>query len=190
LFVKKVKKIGQEESTGRKAESMISPRSGNDSHSVGKETTAPSDEPVNNSNYAPKPRHFRSENQRFVSRIRSVVDAGIEDQASGENPVVFSERISKEFGLEYGLLEQLFLLVEDTTLERFILSRKIEKVKEILVYTDKPLSETARTLGFEGTARLSQELKKHTGYGPDYYAGIRQEKLSVIREAAKGRGSA
>ena len=121
--------------------------------------------------------------------MRCVVDASIEDQALGENPVTFSERISKEFNLEFGLVEQLFLYVEDTTLDRFVLSRKIEKVKELLVYTDMSLGEIARTLGFEGTARLSRELKNHTGYGPDHYVGIRREKLSVINEAARGRAT-
>ncbi|MBU1823096.1 MAG: AraC family transcriptional regulator [Bacteroidetes bacterium] len=135
-----------------------------------------------------KPQHSLSENQRFISQIRLVVDAGIDEQFSSGSPVVFPDRISQEFGLEYSTLEALFFQIQDVPIEKYILTRKVEKVKEVLVYADCPLQEIARLLGFEETARLSREFKKHTAYGPDYYIRIRQERLLAINKSGGTQG--
>ena len=157
---------------------------------IPREVISKSDDPEMRTVPAYKPPHHYSENQRFVCQIRGIVDAGIDEQFASGKPVVFSDRICQEVGLEYSTLEALFFQIQDVPIKEYILTRKVEKVKEVLVYADCPLQEIARLLGFEGTARLSRELKKHTGYGPDHYIGIRQEKLSVISEAAKGKGAA
>lgn len=124
-------------------------------------------------------------NQQFASQVRAVVDAGLDEQFISGYPIVFSELISKEFHQEYSLVNALFYQMQECTLEEYILSRKIEKVKEGLVYTDRSLPEIARVLGFENVQRLDRELSKHTGCAPDYYLKIRQEKLLVMGQKNK-----
>lgn len=121
-----------------------------------------------------------SNNQQFVSQVRAVVDAGLDEQFMSGNPIVFSELISKEFHQEYSLMNALFYQVQDCTLEEYILSRKIEKVKEGLVYTVRSLSEIALALDFKSEEHLVRELRRHTGYAPDHYTKIRQDKLLVM----------
>ena len=101
------------------------------------------------------------------------------------NPIVSSELSSKEFQQQYSLMNASFYQIQDCTLEEYILSRKMEKVKEGLVYTDRSLSEIARALGFGNMQRLDRELSRHTGYAPDYYLKIRQEKLLVMGQKNK-----
>ena len=132
-----------------------------------------------------KPQRSCSKNQQFVSQVRAVVDAGLDEQFMSGNPIVFSELLSKEFQQEYSLMNALFYQIQDCTLEEYILSRKMEKVKEGLVYTDRSLSEIARALGFGNVQRLDRELSRHTGYAPDYYLKIRQEKLLVMCQKNK-----
>lgn len=136
--------------------------------------------PAQQTNQEYKPQRSCSKNQQFVSQMRAVVDVGVDEQFTTGNLVVFSELISDVLQQEYSLLNALFYQIQDCTLEEYILSRKIEKVKEGLVYTDRSLSEIARVLGFENVQRLDRELSRHTGYAPDYYLKIRQEKLLLM----------
>ena len=94
----------------------------------------------------------------------------------------FQTRISQEFGQEYGTLESLFFQIQDVRIKEYILTRKVEKVKEILVYTDCPLPEITRLLGFDSVAQLSRVLKKYTGYTFEYFVNIRREKLAVMQK--------
>jgi AraC-like DNA-binding protein len=57
----------------------------------------------------------------------------------------------------------LFSSVEGITIEKFILSQKIEKVKELLFYDELTLSEIAFQMNYSSVAHLSSQFKKETG---------------------------
>ena len=121
---------------------------------VRKEVITKTDDPEKRAMSAYKPPHSYSENQRFVSQIRSIVDAGIDEQFASGNPIIFSNRISQEYGQEYGTLEALFFQIQDVRIEEYILTRKVEKVKEVLVYTACLQPEINRLLGFDNVGQL------------------------------------
>lgn len=62
----------------------------------------------------------------------------------------------------------------------FVVSKKIDKVIELLVYTDQSLSEIANAMGYSSPAYLSNQLKKTTGHTSSYYKRIRRQKLTLI----------
>lgn len=157
-------------------------------YAIRREVISKTDDPEKRVMSAYKPQHYYSENQRFVSQIRHIVDAGMDEQFASGNPVDFSGRISKELKHEYGTLEALFFQIQDVRIEKYILTRKVEKVKEVLVYTDCPLPEIARLLDFKNVAQLSRVLKKHTGYTFEYFVNIRREKLAVMQKVGENRG--
>jgi len=150
---------------------------------IPREVISKSDDPEMRTVPAYKPPHHYSENQRFVCQIRGIVDAGIDEQFASGKPVVFSDRICQEVGQEYGTLDALFFQIQDVRIEKYILTRKVEKVKEVLVYTDCPLPEITRLLGFDNVGHLSRLLKKHTGYTFEYFVNIRREKLAVMEKS-------
>ncbi|MFB9296940.1 helix-turn-helix domain-containing protein [Persicitalea jodogahamensis] len=135
-----------------------------------------------------KPQHSCSENQQFISQMRRVVDATIDEQFASGNSVNFSDRISEGFGQEYDLLEALFFQIQDVSLEEYILTRKIEKTKEVLVYTDCPMPEIARLLDFDNVAHLTRILKKYTGYNFEHFVNIRREKRAIMDKAGENGG--
>jgi AraC family transcriptional regulator len=75
----------------------------------------------------------------------------------------YSELISKHLHHDYSYLSNLFSEVEGITIQQFILTQKIEKVKELLMYGDLSLSQIALELGYSSTAHLSHQFKKLTG---------------------------
>ena len=76
----------------------------------------------------------------------------------------------------------LFSSLKGLTLEKFIISKKIEKVIELLVYTDQSLSDIAYALGYGSPAYLSNQLKKYTGFTSSHYKKIRRDKVAITTE--------
>ncbi len=91
--------------------------------------------------------------------------------AKGNKPnhVNFSDFISQKCGYDYSYLSHLFSSVTGTTIEQFIISQKIEKVKEWLSYGELTLTEIAWRLGYSSAAHLGNQFKKLTGLTPGQY---------------------
>lgn len=81
----------------------------------------------------------------------------------------FSQLISNHLHHEYSYLSKLFSEVEGITIEQYVISQKIEKVKELLIYGELSLSQIAFELGYSSTAHLSNQFKKLTGLTPSAF---------------------
>ncbi|PIF46515.1 helix-turn-helix protein [Chryseobacterium sp. 52] len=125
---------------------------------------------------------FYNKSQKTIDQIKDIVEKGVQQQLNTGNPVKFSALLSDELHKDYDSLSSLFSSSEGCTLEKFIISRKIEKVKELLVYTDQSMSEIAYALGYSSPAHLSNQLKKYTGFTSSYYKQIRLDKITIIQE--------
>ena len=122
-------------------------------------------------------------NQTIVDQIKAAVEKGIHEQLDTGEPVKFSTLISNELHKDYDSLSSLFSSLEGQTLEKFIISKRIEKVKALLVDTDESLSDIAYTLNYSSPSYLSNQLKKYTGFTSSYYKQIRRDKVVVVPEA-------
>jgi AraC-like DNA-binding protein len=92
----------------------------------------------------------------------------------------FSEFLSKKLGLEYTYLSNLFSEVKGTTIEHFIISHKIERVKELLVYNELTLTEIAWKLRYSSVAHLSNQFKKITGLTPSFFKKMKHKRLIAL----------
>ncbi|MBX9734881.1 MAG: AraC family transcriptional regulator, partial [Chitinophagaceae bacterium] len=79
-------------------------------------------------------------------------------------------------------LSNLFSEVEGTTIEKYFIVQRIEKVKELIVYDELNLSEIADRLGYSSVAYLSSQFKKITGFTPSYFRTLRDHKRKKIEE--------
>ena len=86
----------------------------------------------------------------------------------------FSDHLSKKLHHDYNYLSNLFSEVEGTTIEKYFISQKIEKVKELLKYDELSLSEIADKLGYSSVSYLSNQFKKQTGLTPSFYKSFKQ----------------
>ncbi len=123
-----------------------------------------------------------SKDQKIIELIKTAVGKGIYEQLQSGKPVKFSAFISNELYKEYDSLSALFSSSEGLTLEKFIISKKIEKVIELLVYTNQSLSDIAYSLGYGSPAYLSNQLRKHTGFTSSHYKKIRRDKMAITTE--------
>jgi len=93
-----------------------------------------------------------------------------------------SAHIAAQLHQDYNYLSNLFSEVEGTTIEKYFIAHKIEKVKELLVYNEMSLSAIADQLGYSSVAYLSNQFKKITGFTPSYFKSLRENKRRNIEE--------
>lgn len=93
-----------------------------------------------------------------------------------------SSWLSGKLKYDYTYLSNLFSEVEGTTIEKYYISQRIEKVKELLVYDELTLSQIADRLGYSSTAYLSSQFKKVTGLTPSFYKSVKNTKRRNIDE--------
>lgn len=93
-----------------------------------------------------------------------------------------SDLLSTELNHDYSYLSNLFSEVEGTTIEKYFIAQKIEKVKELLVYDELSLSEIAHRLNYSSVAYLSNQFKKVTGLTPSHFKQIKEGKRKPLDE--------
>ena len=94
----------------------------------------------------------------------------------------YSTLIESELHKDYNYLSNLFSSVEGTTIEKYIIHQKIEKVKELLVYGELTLSEIAFQMGYSSVAHLSSQFKKVTGLTPSHFKHLGNHKRRPLDE--------
>ncbi len=80
-----------------------------------------------------------------------------------------SDYLSEQIELDYSYISKLFSETEHTTIEKFVIAQKIERVKELISYNELTLSEIADHLHYSSVAHLSGQFKKITGITPSEY---------------------
>jgi AraC-like DNA-binding protein len=86
-----------------------------------------------------------------------------------------SDYLSEKLNHNYTYLSNLFSEIKGTTIEKFYLSHKIEKVKELLVYDELNLTEIAFKLHYSSVAHLSNQFKKMTGLTPSHFKNLKHK---------------
>jgi len=84
-----------------------------------------------------------------------------------------SDYLAERLNHNYTYLSNLFSEVKGTTIEKFYLSNKIERVKELLIYDDLNLTEIAWKLHYSSVAHLSNQFKKMTGLTPSQFKNLK-----------------
>ena len=93
-----------------------------------------------------------------------------------------SDYLSKQLTQDYSSLSNLFSEVEDTTIEKYFINQKIEKVKELLLYDELTLNEIAFQMNYSSVAYLSNQFKKVTGFSPSHYKQLKDKKRKQIED--------
>jgi hypothetical protein len=81
----------------------------------------------------------------------------------------FSDYISKKVNHDYNYLSNFFSGMQGITIEKYIITQKIKRVKELLVYDKLSLSDIAYKLQYSSVAHLSNQFKKVTGLTPSFF---------------------
>ena len=117
----------------------------------------------------------------LVEKIKNVIIEMI--HYTDELPKVnFSDFLSEKLGYDYTYLSNLFSEMQGSTIEQFIISHKIERVKELIIYNELNLTEIAWKLHYSSVAHLSNQFKKITGLTPSHFKNLKYKRRNPIEE--------
>jgi AraC-like DNA-binding protein len=116
----------------------------------------------------------------IINRIKTLIIEYIHYDKEKPGHVNFSDFLSSELKHDYSYLSHLFSMVEGTTIEKYMILQRIEKVKELLVYDELTLNEISYELGYSSVAHLSRQFKSITGLTPSHYKKVREEKRKPL----------
>lgn len=96
--------------------------------------------------------------------------------------VNFSDYLSEKMNHDYTYLSNMFSEVQGTTIEQYIISHKIERIKELIIYGEHNITEIAWKMGYSSVAHLSSQFKKVTGLTPSHFKQLKHKRRSPIEE--------
>jgi AraC-like DNA-binding protein len=94
----------------------------------------------------------------------------------------FSDFLSEKLNHNYTYLANLFSEVQGSTIEQFIISHKIERIKELMIYDELNITEIAWKMNYSSVAHLSSQFKKVTGLSPSHFRQLKVKRRSAIEE--------
>jgi len=118
---------------------------------------------------------------RVIDKIKTLIIELVHQQNAQLN-INLSDYLSNKLTQDYSSLSNLFSEVEDTTIEKYFINQKIEKVKELLLYDELTLSEIAFQMNYSSVAYLSNQFKKVTGFSPSHYKQLKDKKRRQIED--------
>ena len=117
---------------------------------------------------------------RIVEKIKNTIVTMIHGNNDEEFNLKLSSFLEEKMQLDYHYLSTLFSSVEGTTIEKYAIAQRIERVKELLMYDEKTLSEIAYDLGYSSVQHLSQQFKKITGLTPSHFKELKENKRTPL----------
>ncbi len=96
--------------------------------------------------------------------------------------IKFSVFLSEKLDHDYTYMANLFSEVQGTSIEQFIISHKIERIKELLMYDELNISEIAWKMNYSSVAYLCNQFKKFTGLSPSDFKKLKDKKRKSIEE--------
>lgn len=115
----------------------------------------------------------------LVEKIKTIV-IELVHYSDDQIKINLSDYLSEKLNHNYTYLSNLFSEVKGTTIEKYYLSHKIEKVKELLAYDELNLTEIAYKLHYSSVAHLSNQFKKLTGLTPSHFKNLKQKRQSSL----------
>lgn len=104
----------------------------------------------------------------LIDKIKNVIIEMLQfkEELKGVN---YSDFISKKLDYDYTYLSNIFSEEEGITIQQYIITHKIERVKEFLLYDELSLKEISEVLNYSSAAHLSNQFKKTTGMSPSLF---------------------
>lgn len=125
---------------------------------------------------------------QLITRVKQLIDDMLFLKTIPAPKQRFSTLLADELHMNYDSISAVFTKLEGITLEQYVINRRLEKVIELLVYTDHTLTEIARMTGFSSINHLSRQFRRLTGHAPSHYKAIRKAKSDLsLRQGKRAR---
>ena len=123
---------------------------------------------------------LQNKNHKIVEQIKTLIIDFIHHNNRNDLKINFSEYLSKKIEYDYSYLSNVFSETENTTIEKFIILQKVEKVKELIEYNELNFSEIAFILNYSSASHLSKQFKNITGFTLSEYKKAKHGERNTI----------
>lgn len=120
------------------------------------------------------------EKTRLVEQIKDRLELFVYNEVEVSNQNI-SSYLSEELGFSYNYISRIFTEYTKMSVESYVILRKLDVVKDMLLRENKSLTEIAHVLDYSSVAYLSAQFKKHTGMTPTKF-----RELTLRRESQFG----
>jgi len=121
-----------------------------------------------------------SREKQIVENAKLAVVELIHQMNNVNSMVQKSDYLVEKLKMSYQQLSKLFSKHENTTLEKFIIRNKIERIKELITIGEYTLSEIAYMMDYSSVQYLSSQFKKETGVTvSDFKKGKKVDRISI-----------
>lgn len=117
----------------------------------------------------------------LVEKIKNVIVEMVHYE-EGPLKIKFSILLAEKLHHDYTYLSNLFSEVTGTTIERYIIAHKIERVKELILYGELNMTEIAYLLNYSSVAHLSNQFKKVTELTPTEFRKMKHKRQATLEE--------
>lgn len=117
----------------------------------------------------------------LIERIKNIIIEMVH-HTDGLIKTNFSDYLSEKLSYDYTYLSNLFSDIQGTTIEQFLISHKIERIKELIIYGELTITEIAWKMNYSSVAHLSNQFKKVTGLSPSHFKKLKDKRRSPIEE--------
>ncbi|HLP55920.1 MAG TPA: helix-turn-helix domain-containing protein [Fluviicola sp.] len=97
-------------------------------------------------------------------------------QSEEDRKMSFTAYLSKHTGHDYPYLASLFLEAQGTTIQQFIILHKVERIKELIMYSEMSITEITWKMNYSSVAHLSNQFKKVTGLTPTHFKQLKEKR--------------
>ena len=117
--------------------------------------------------------------QCLIEQIRTAVIEYVryDDSARKTN---LSDYLTRKCRHDYSALSRLFSEANGTSIERYYILQRVERVKELLIYDELSVSEIADRMGYSSAAHLSAQFKNVTGMSPTRFKQLKDRRIRPI----------
>src|SRR5690606_35792635 len=100
----------------------------------------------------------------LVQRIKNAIDEMVKKDEARFFKV--STHLANQLNYSYAHLSNIFSEVTHTSIENYVILKKVDRAKELMIHNDLTLTEIAYRLNYSSVAHLSYQFKKTTGLTP------------------------
>lgn len=118
--------------------------------------------------------------EKLVQLTKEIIEEIFDEDRKYDIKVKYSTLLAERLHLNYDSISEVFSKSEGITIEKFMINRRLEKVKELLAYTDMSLTQIAYQTGFNSINHLSRQFKELTGLPPSHFKSIGSSKKSLL----------
>lgn len=126
---------------------------------------------------------LEDKHQKFISELKVICEQYIIETHAVLKKPKLSDYLSDKLNMSYERIRELFSGYEGTSIEKYMIVKRLDKVKELLVYSDDSLTEIAYQTGFSSVQHLSRQFKDVIGQTPSDFQ--RSHRWTAVRNHVK-----